>query len=86
MAILDFESIFTNVTLVETMENCDNHFFLDKSKIDNLTKQDFCNLLSPAAKESVFFNFSLQSLSSNRSSNRDVPYRPNPKICFLVPL
>ena len=54
MAISDFESIFTNLTLVETIENCVNYLFLDKAKIDNLTKQDFSDLLSPAAKESFF--------------------------------
>ena len=51
MASLDLESLFTNIALEKTIENCVNDLFFDKSKIDNLTKQGLCNLLSAAAKE-----------------------------------
>ena len=54
MASLDVESLFTNVALEETIENCINILFFDKCKIDNLTKQDVYDLLSAAAKESIF--------------------------------
>ena len=54
MARLDVESLFTNITLEETSENCVNDFFFDKCKIDNLTKQDVYELLSTAANESFF--------------------------------
>ena len=54
MASLDVESLFTNIPFEETIENCANDFFFDKSKIDNLTKQDLYELLSTAAKESSF--------------------------------
>ena len=54
MSRLDVESLFTNTPLEETIENCVNDLSFDKSKIDNLTKQDVFNLLSAAAKESFF--------------------------------
>ena len=54
MASSDVECLFTNTTLKETIENCVNDLFFDKSKIDNLTKQDVYDLLSAAAKESFF--------------------------------
>ena len=37
MASLDVESLFTNIPLEETIENCVNELFFHKSKIDNLT-------------------------------------------------
>ena len=40
MASLDVGSLFTNIPLEELIENCVNDLLLDKSKIDNLTKQD----------------------------------------------
>ena len=54
MASLDVDSLFTNIPLEETIEKCVNDLFFDKSKIDNLTKQDLYDLLSAAAKESFF--------------------------------
>ena len=54
MASLDVESLFTNIPLEETIENCVNDLFFDKSKIDNLTKQDLYDLLSAVAEESFF--------------------------------
>ena len=54
LANLDVESLFTNIPLEETIENCINDLFFNKSKIDNLTKQDLYDLLSAAAKESFF--------------------------------
>ena len=62
MASLDVESLVTSMPLEETIENCVNDLFFDKSKIDNLTKQDLYDLLSAAAKESFFiFDISLYS-------------------------
>ena len=54
MAILDVESLFTNIPLEETIENCVNDLFFDKYKIDNLTKQDVHDLLSAAGKRIVY--------------------------------
>ena len=50
MASLDVASLFTNIFLEETIENCINDLVFDKYKIDNLTKQDVHDLLSVAAK------------------------------------
>ena len=44
MASLDVENLFTNIPLEETTENSVNDLFFDKSKIDNLTKQDVYDL------------------------------------------
>ena len=62
MAILDVESLFTNISLEETIENCLHDLLFDKSTTDNLTKEDVHDLLSAAAKESFFiFDNSLYS-------------------------
>ena len=37
MASLDVENLFTNIPLEETIENCINDLFFEKSKIDDLT-------------------------------------------------
>ena len=54
MASLDVESLFTDIPLEETIENRVDDLFFDKSKIDNLTKQNLCDLLTAAVKESFF--------------------------------
>ena len=57
----------------ETIENCINELLLDKSKIDNLTKQDLHDLLSAAAKGSSFiFDNSL--------------YRQTDRVAMVTPL
>ena len=38
MASLGVESLFTYISLEETIENCVNDLYFDKSKIDNLNK------------------------------------------------
>ena len=50
MASVDVESLFTNIPFY----HCVNALFFDKSKFDNLTKQNVYDLLSAAAKESCF--------------------------------
>ena len=84
MASLDVESLFTNIPLEETIENCVNDLFFDKSKIDDLAKQDVFDLLSAAAKE-LFFIFD-KSLSSKRWSSNGVPFRLNPSKYLFVSL
>ena len=54
MVSLDVESLFINIALQETIENCVNDLLFDKPKIDNLTKQDVYDLLSAAAKKWLF--------------------------------
>ena len=48
----DYNYVMASVE--ETIANCVNDLFFDKSKIDNLTKQDVHDLLSAAVKESFF--------------------------------
>ena len=50
MAILDVKSLFTNIPLEKMIENCVNYLFFDRSKIDNLNKQDVYDVFSAAAK------------------------------------
>ena len=50
----DYNYVMASVE--ETIENCVNDLFFDKSKIDNLTKQDVHDLLSSAVKK-LFFIF-----------------------------
>ena len=54
VASLDVESLFTNMPLEETIENCVNDLFFDKPKVDIVTNQGVYNLLSAAAQESFF--------------------------------
>ena len=56
MVSLDVKSRFINMSLEETIENCVNDLFFDKSKIDNLNKQDVFDLWSVEAKESFFIS------------------------------
>ena len=51
MASLDVESLFINIPSEEMIENCIAYLFFDKTKTDNLAKQDLHDLLlSVAAK------------------------------------
>ena len=78
MASLDVENLFTNIPLEETIENCVNDLFFDKSKIDNLTKQDLHDLLSAVPKESSFiFDNSLYRQIDG------VELGSNPSKCFF---
>ena len=54
MASLDVADLFSSIPIEATIENCVNYLFFDKSKIHDLTKQDVYDLLSFAAKESLF--------------------------------
>ena len=83
MASLDVQSLFTNIPIEETIENCVNDLFFDKSKIDNLTKQDVHDLLSAATKESLFVFDNSQNRSSNRWSSNGSPLGPTLENAFL---
>ena len=56
MASLDVESLFTNIPLEETIENCVNDLLFNKSKIHNMTKQDVYDLLPSTGKESFLIS------------------------------
>ena len=55
MASLDVESLFTNISLEETIKNCVNHLFCNNFDSDKLSKKDLYDLYKLAATESSLF-------------------------------
>ena len=47
MASFDIESLFTNISLQETIDLCVENLFKDRTPVDNLLKDSFCELLVP---------------------------------------
>ena len=54
MASLDVDSLFTNIPLDETIDNCVDNLYNDNENPPNIPKHDFCNLLNIATKKSFF--------------------------------
>ena len=54
MACLDVESLFTNIQLDETIENCINDVFANNDTVHNFIKEDLKELLKFASYESFF--------------------------------
>ena len=54
MANLDIISLFTNISLDETINICLNESFDKKQRVSNLNLASFENLLQLATKESFF--------------------------------
>ena len=54
MASLDVESLFTNIPLDETIENCINDLFSNNDTVHNFIKEDLKELLQFASYESFF--------------------------------
>ena len=54
MGSLDVDSLFTNIPLEETIGICTNTLFENMEKVEGLSKIEFKELLSLAAKESYF--------------------------------
>ena len=54
MGSLDFDSVFTNIPLKETMNICTNLLYKNVNVIEGINKSEFENLLSLATKESYF--------------------------------
>ena len=54
MGSLDVDSLFTNIPLEETIDICTNSLFENMVKVEGLSKIEFKELLSLAAKESYF--------------------------------
>ena len=54
MASLDRESLFTNIPLDETIENCINDLFSNNDTVYNFIKRDLNELLQFASYESFF--------------------------------
>ena len=56
MSSLDVESLFTNITLVETISVCCDSLFSNDAKLNDTNRIDFEKLLR-AALQKNFFNF-----------------------------
>ena len=54
MACLDVESLFTNIPLDESIENCINDLFSNNDTVHNFIKEDLKELLKFASYESFF--------------------------------
>ena len=54
MASLDVDSLFTNITLEETISIFVDNLYNDSENPPNITKQDFRNLFKIATKETFF--------------------------------
>ena len=54
MASLDVESLFTNIPLEETINNCVNDLFSNNFCSDKLSEKDFYDLFKLATAESSF--------------------------------
>ena len=53
MASFDVESLFTNIPLKETIDLCVDILFYDRTNIDGITKDYFCDLLTICMSESL---------------------------------
>ena len=54
MAILDVDSLFTNILLEETIDICVDNLYSDNENPPNIPKRNCCNLLNIATKETFF--------------------------------
>ena len=54
MASLDFDSLFTNIALEETIDICVDNLYNDNENLPNIPKHNFRNLLNIATKETFF--------------------------------
>ena len=54
MGSLDIDSLFTNISLEETIEICTNNLFKNSDVVHGLKKREFKDLLCLATKESYF--------------------------------
>ena len=53
MASFDVESLFTNISLQETIDLCVENLFQDRTHVDNLLKDSFRELLTRTMSESL---------------------------------
>ena len=55
MASLDVEGLFTDIPLLETIDNIINDLFLTTDKVHNFEREELKELLPFAAYESFFY-------------------------------
>ena len=53
MASFDIDSLFTNIPLQETIDLCAENLFQDRTRVDNLSKDSFRELLARTLSESL---------------------------------
>ena len=53
MASLDFDSLFTNIPIEETINICVDNLYNDNENPPNIPKHDFRNLFNIATKETL---------------------------------
>ena len=53
MSSFDIESLFTNISLQETIDLCVENLFKNGIHVNNLSKDSFCELLTRTMSESV---------------------------------
>ena len=79
MASLDVESLFINIPLDETIENCINDLFSNNATVHNFIKEDLKKLLKFASSES-FFTFDSEYYSQLDGVAIGSPLRKHQKI------
>ena len=82
MASLDIESLFTNIPLDETIENCINNLFANNDTVQNFIKEDLKELLKFASYES-FFTFDNEYYSQLDGVAMGSPLGPTLANAFL---
>ena len=82
MASLGIESLFTNIPLDETIENCINDLFTNNDTVHNFIKEDFKELLKFAVYES-FFTFDNEYYSQLDGVAMGSPLGPTLANAFL---
>ena len=82
MASLDVESLFTNIPLDETIENCINNLFTNNDAVHNFITEDLKELLKFATFES-FFTFNNEYYSQLDGVAMGSPLGPTLANAFL---
>ena len=82
MASLDVESLFNNIGLDETIENCINDLFSNHDTVHNFIKEDLKELLKFASYES-FFTFDNECYSQLDGVTMGSPLGPTLANAFL---
>ena len=82
MASFDIESLFTNISLQETIDLCVENLFQDRTNVDNLSKDSFPELLTRTMSES-FILFDQQFYKQHDGVAMGSPLGPTLANVFL---
>ena len=83
MGSLDIDSIFTSISLEETIEICTSSLYRNKKIAHGLKKSEFKDLLSLVNKESYFILNNILNKQTERVAKRS-PLGPSLVNSFLV--